>query len=449
MEVILYTEFIKRRNSTRNPTSEGSISVSVTKDLKLKENCSRLKPMFFIGDLNSYVYCKAWGWYYFIKDTKYDINGAQYIECEIDVLGTWRDQIHASIFFVDRCADPTYFNVDICDDALSVEDMVTHVTSAATDCAINSDLIYIVKIMGRDTTEGIGTFVMNRFTLGQFFSQMWVDIDGGMGLGDLEEFMQMWIADPSRFVVGVYSSPIKPSRYVGNVSNQKVYIGGHDTNLYLDRIDVGEAVLDSGIVLNKPTSLYSDFRKTDSAFSQYTIYIPTVGAVPLAADLMDTQLTMDIGGDLFTGDLLFSLKSDGDIVATYSSNCYATQSVGAVNQASNIMSGAIQASQAIISGNVGGVITGVKNGMQISPSIIGSQGGTGGVTVANQVVITCMQKSSAEFPVADYGRPCCKNLKLGNLSGFVKCGNPSIYLSAPKEARDMINSMLSEGVFIE
>lgn len=444
MQVELWKSFTKRKNSTKVPSDSG-----VIKNVTLKGQCDLINPSFFISDVEGYVYLKAWGWYYVIHRVAYDINGAQYIDCNIDVLATWREAIHGSTMFVTRCADPSYYNVNLRDDALSAEDMVSSVTSASTYCSISTGLVYVIKLIGRGTTNGIGTFVMNRFQLENFFSQMWVDIDSGLGLGDLEEFMQMWLADPARYVVGVYSSPIGASVYANNVSLQKVYIGGHETNLEFDRIDKGEVIVHQNLLLNKPTSMYNDFRKTDNAFSQYTIYIPTVGTVPLSPDLMDTSLSIDIGADLFTGDLLFSLKSDGDVVASFGSNCYSTQSIGAVNQASNIMSGAMTATSAVASGNVMGVINGIKSGMQVSPSVIGTQGGTGGVTTANEIVISCMQKSSAEFPLAEYGRPCCKNVRLGNLNGYVQCGNPSIDVSATDIIKQMINSALSSGVYIE
>ena len=449
MEVIFYTEFSKRKNSTKNPETPGAISVSVTKEVTLKGEVDKINPTFFVASTDQYVYCKAWGMYYFVNKISYDIDGAEVVYCNLDVLGTWRNTIHNSTFFIERCADSNYYNVDLRDDALSAEDMVSSVSSASTYCNIASDLLYVVKLLGRGTTNGIGTFIMNRFALEDFFSQMWIDIDGGLGLGDLEEFMQMWLADPARYVVGVYSSPIGASVYANNVSNEQVYIGGHETNLYFDRINMGEVKVVENLQLNMPTSIYTDFRKTDNAFSQYTIYIPTIGTVPLSPDLMDTTLTVDIGADLLSGDLLFTLKSDGDIVASYTGNCYATQSIGAVNQASNIMSGAIATESGIMSGNVGGIINGIKTGMQVSPSVIGSQGGTGAVTIANEIVITCMQKSSAEFPLVDYGRPCCKNLRLGNLKGFIKCGNPSVEVSAMDVAKEMINTKLRDGVFIE
>lgn len=444
MEVIFFTNFSKRKNSTKQPIdSEGEV-----REVKLKGQCDLLNPMFFLKGVTGYVYCKAWGNYYFIHRVGYDIDGAEYVYCNIDFLATWRNVILGSRFFVERCSDNRYYNVDLRDDALSAEDMVSSVTSASTYCNIASDLLYVVKIIGRGSTGGIGTFIMNRFALSDFFSQMWIDIDDGLGLGDLEEFMQMWIADPARYVVGVYSSPIGASVYARNVSNEKVFIGGHETNLEFDRINSGQVEMARNLSIAKPSSIYSDFRKTDPSFSQYTIYIPTIGTVPLSPDLMDTALSMDISADLFSGDILFSLKSDGDVVATYSGNCYAAQSIGTVNQASSIMSGSIETASGLVSGNLGRVIDGIKTGMNVSPSIIGSQGGAA-VVNANEIVVSCMQKSSAEFPLEEYGRPCCKNLTLGDLTGYVKTGNASVSVSALDQVRDMINTALNSGVFIE
>lgn len=277
---------------------------------------------------------------------------------------------------------------------------------------------------------------------------MWADIDDGLGLGDLEEFMQMWIADPIKYVVGVYSTPIGASVYANNVSPETVFFGGHETNLVWDKINNGDVVMFSGS-LAKPASIYSDFRRSDPAFSSYTIYIPTVGTVPLSADLIEKDLSMDIGADLLTGDLLFTLKADEDIVASYNSSCYATQSIGVVNEANGIISGAIGTADSAVKANVVGVVEGIKTAMSPSPSIIGSQGGTGCVSTANEIVITCCQKSSGEFPTSDYGRPCCKNLKLGDLSGFVKCGNASIEIASTEGIRDEINTYLNTGFFVE
>lgn len=455
MEVEFWgSEFKKRKNSTKVPDVSGVVKEVVIKSNFGYENqfqstkCSIVAPSFFVTGAVGYGYCKAWGNYYWITNVSFDIDGAEYIDCRIDVLASWAEFIKESTFFIERCADANYYNTDIRDNAVSVEDMVEHTSSASTYCNFASGLLYVVRILGRGSTGGIGTFVTNLASMQNIFSQMWADIDDGLGLGDLEEFMQMWIADPIKYVVGVYSTPIGASVYANNVSSETVFFGGHETNLIWDRINHGDVVMFSGS-LAKPSTIYTDFRRSDGAFSSYTIYIPTVGTIPLSADLIEKELSMDIGADLLTGDLLFTLKADGDIVASYNSSCYATQSIGVVNEANGVISGAVGTADNAVKGNIPGIVEGIKTAMSPSPSVIGSQGGTGCVSIANEIVITCCQKSSGEFPTNDYGRPCCKNLKVGDLTGFVKCGNASIEIASTERIRDEINTYLNTGFFVE
>lgn len=447
--------FSKKHNSTKQLVNDAAPVATFT-DFVLKQNTDIDTPTFLIDDELrdvNYAYLVELGRFYFIN--KYRL-GNRYIyelECELDTLATYKTYILLYEAFVERCADANYFNPDIMDNALSVEDMVSATDSASTDVGFASALVYIVRIFGRGDTNGIGAFLLTQFQLANIFSQMWVDIDDGLGLGDLEEFMQMWIADPIKYIVGIYSSPIGVSIYNNNCSQEDIYIGGHKTNLSAPRINHGEVKIHDNLVLNKPSSIYSDFRKTDPAFSQYTIYIPTIGTLPLSADLMDTTLTLGLSADLFTGDLLFTLKSDGDIVASYTSNCYATQSVGVANQASSIMGGA---SKVLAGGATGspagaaiGLIDGIKTSFDTTPSVIGSQGNTAFVTTATDVVISVVQKASAEFPLAVAGRPCCKNLLLSNLTGYVKCGGASLDVPANEAVKLKLNAFLNEGFYIE
>lgn len=442
-------QFNKKKNSTALPTGD-----YVSFNFVFKQETSLLNPILLINtSLSIYTYN-----YFYIEElqTYYFRDGIESVNTDIfrltlsiDRLATYRSQILNYVPFIERCSDSRYYNVDINDNALSVEDVIEHVQSASTYCNFSSGLLYIIRILGRDSTGGIGTYITNKSNMENIFSQMWVDVDDGLGLGDLEEFMQIWIADPIKYLIGVYSTPIGASVYAHNVSSDStVYFGGHETNIQWDKITNGEVVMFSGS-LSKPTSIYSDFRKTDPAFSQYTLYLPTIGTVPLSADIMDRSLSMDIGADLWTGDLLFKLMADGELISTYRSNCYATQSIGVVNETSAIMSSAISGVSSVINQNPTGAIEAFKSVASPTPSIIGSQGGTGCVSVANEIVITCTQKSSAEFPLTVYGRPCCKNIPLSQITGFVKCAKSSVNLHADESSIDIINSMLDDGIYIE
>lgn len=448
MQVQLWSNFSKKENSTKRPSGSAHIV-----DVTLKRETSMTNPVFIMtidNHVYNYLWVPEWHRYYFINDIVYGNTNLCELHCTHDVLATYKDDIENYVGFVDRTSHPTWYNTDISDSAISVEDVVEFMDSANTSCGIASGLLYIVRIIGRGTTNGIGTFVMNRARMQELFSSLWGDVDTGSVTGDIIDFLQLYISNPSQYIVGCYASPIGATTYAKNTTFEKVYLGGHETDLELDRINNGQVIIEQNLKLNKPTSLYTDFRKTDSSFSQYNIYIPTIGTFQLSPDIMDSNLTMDISADLITGDLFFKLKSNGHQVATYNSNCYSSMSIGNINNASGVVAGTIQAGVSLLTANPVGLIQGAQSAFSPTPSVIGSQGGTGCVSLANEIVITCLQKRSAEFPTMVYGKPCCKNMALSQLSGhYIKCANSSIDIAGTEPDKNEVNRMLDGGFYLE
>lgn len=448
MQVQLWSGFSKKENSTKRPSG-----VPHVVDVALKRETSMSNPNFIMtidNEVYNYMWVPDWGRYYFINDVVYGNSNLCEIPCKHDVLATYKDDIANYVGFVERTSHPSWYNTDINDNAISVEDVVEYMDSESTYCNISNGLLYIVRIIGRGTTNGIGTFVMNRSQMQKIFSSLWGDVDSGSVTGDIIDFLQLYISNPSQYIVGCYSSPIGASVYANNTSNETVFLGGHETDLKLDRINNGQVIVESNLTLRKPASLYSDFRKTDPTFSQYTIYIPTIGTFPLSADIMDSILTMDISADLISGDLFFKLKANGHPVATYNSSCYSSMSIGTLNSANGVVAGTMQAGVSLLTANPVGLIQGAQSAFSPTPSVIGSQGGTGCVSLANEIVISCLQKRSAEFPTMVYGRPCCRNMALNQLSGhYIKCANSSIDIAGTEADKNAVNNYLDSGFYLE
>lgn len=448
MQIQLWSGFTKKKDSTKRPSG-----VPHVVDVSLKRETSMTNPTFIMtidNEVYNYVWVPDWGRYYFINDIVYGNSNLCELRCTLDILATYKDDISNYMGFVERTSHPSWYNTDINDNAISVEDVVEYMDSESTYCNISNGLLYIVRIIGRGTTNGIGTFVMNRSQMQKIFSSLWGDVDSGSVTGDIIDFLQLYISNPSQYIVGCYSSPIGASVYANNTSNETVFLGGHETDLKLDRINNGQVIVESNLTLRKPASLYSDFRKTDPTFSQYTIYIPTIGTFPLSADIMDSTLTMDISADLISGDLFFKLKANGHPVATYNSSCYSSMSIGTLNSANGVVAGTMQAGVSLLTANPVGLIQGAQSAFSPTPSVIGSQGGTGCVSLANEIVISCLQKRSAEFPTMVYGRPCCRNMALNQLSGhYIKCANSSIDIAGTESDKNAVNSYLDSGFYLE
>lgn len=481
MEIELWgIDFNKRKNSTKIPQTTG-----VKKQVTLKNGCSVISPSFFVTGVVGYSYLKAWNNYYWITNIAYDINGAEYIDCRIDVLASWRSVITGSTFFVERCADSRYYNTDLFDEALSIEDGLEVSSSADTNIFGEASGSYLVTILGKSANTGIATFVFSAAPPAGLFNPLYsMDNIGDDGFIDgwsdiLEGFqglIKLWISDPSKFIVSVKFSPLTASWYLGG--SAPIYVGWFDTGISAQQIGVG--VWKDTFTLNKPTSIYNDFRRTDSRCSVYNIYFPGVGTVDLAPEIIEFTLSVEVALDMQAGGVHYTLMADGAPVGTYDGNIYSDVGYGgssinggAITQTAGGIAGAMSAAPHIATDVVdiettsaslefssaaqkvafiASVVTAIKGiGGAIKPQAsLASPIGSRAATVANpDITVSCIQKHTAEFPVNDFGRPCCKNLTLGSLTGFVKCANASIDISANLGIREEINTFLNTGFFME
>ena len=112
---ITFYSINKKQNSTKRPNTDG-----VTYDCKLKEECSILTPNIKL-DLGlstapsfNYAYISDWGRYYFVKNWTF-YNRLWEADLEVDVLGTYKDEIGNSNLYVLRSA--SRFNGRIIDTA--------------------------------------------------------------------------------------------------------------------------------------------------------------------------------------------------------------------------------------------------------------------------------------------------------------------------------------------
>lgn len=82
-------------NKTMNDTSH-TMSSTITRECKLKENCSRHDPVFIVEGLNKltrYNYCSWESGYYWIDDLVYITRDIQEVHCHLDPMATFRDSI--------------------------------------------------------------------------------------------------------------------------------------------------------------------------------------------------------------------------------------------------------------------------------------------------------------------------------------------------------------------
>lgn len=455
MEIRLYKDFVKRINSTKQPpATSGSYD---TKTVRLKEETSLMHPTFILSNFDpryNYIHVPYWNRYYFVKDVVLNVEGVFEISCDLDPLATYKDSIGATTTYIERTSDLSKVSPFVHDGAISSESKIVSTESAVTN-AFPSSTVYILRVMGRGSTNGIGTFVVTYNDIKNIFSGYWGAVDDGSITDYIEALINLYINDPAQYIVGVYRSPIGITDYNDNGSDEVIYMGGHETNLHGIRINNPNTIIFNPH-LNKPANMYSDFRAYDPAFSSYNMYLPTVGNVSLPAEIMHMDLQIICCADLFCGDLTFMLYADGDLISTYTSNCYASVSVGVQNGSSggSLMANALGVGASIATGNVLATVPGLIAGEQriISPpaSVLGTQGSLGAIETYPDIIITCSQKSSTDYPTGVYGRPCAKNLQISTMSGYIKCQNASISnIAGTDEEKNLVNGLLNGGFYYE
>ena len=149
MATVSFGNLSKRRNSTKQPSG-----LSDQRDCKLKETTSVDHPTFIVTGNNFHYNYASWdGRYYFIKDIRSVHNGLSEIDCEIDVLATYKSAILNTTAYV--LYDSTS-NTELPDNRLPMKTTKT-VSASSAACPLVPDAggTYILSLTGSHGSTGV------------------------------------------------------------------------------------------------------------------------------------------------------------------------------------------------------------------------------------------------------------------------------------------------------
>jgi len=491
MEVKLYKRFPKRMNSTVNPDSyigpaiEGHIM-----DLKLKANfgyenqnqsikCDKLHPSFFITGDNDWEYLKAWDMYYFITKVDYDINGAQYIECLIDVLGTWRDEIFATRAFVTYSTK--IFNKYLKDSRVApTSDIEVNVyRDNGIDLLSDSQIGYILTVM--EVTQGD---VSSGNIVSYYIDQIQLDLIVGKIIEDGNNFfgaLGLTITDALQAIKGLRLCPF-PKNVLPHTADRIIKLGKYDTGIEATPLTREPYVVNDGISYQ----LYDDFRDLEP-YSSARIFLPLVGVVNIPMNKLvggAKSLGYRMYANVETGKITYLLfrrgpnpgSTQSDIIGTYSGDFSFEVPLG-VNVISNpigsaitaLGGGAALAAEAIATGGVAVAAEGVLAGASVtsagiaaasfitSNDIIGTFSGNFGWGACSYIKLEITHHKVNVDPETLrplYGRECREVHLIEDLydegeGNYCRTDGFSIKLGVINEVREMINSAMDNGVYLE
>lgn len=458
MQLTLYENFSKRSNSTKRP--EGGYNV----DVKLKANTSVEAPVFLIDGINLDInYCKWNNHYYFINDIMLGNNNIYELHCTQDLLATFKDDIGDYTAFVERSA--SNYNVNLPDEAVTCSEQASvYAHEHATLSWFNSTGCYVVRVIGHQTVQskgGITSYVMSADEVKQLMSICYSQpgssvFDDIINAGDeVENALARAIFKPSQYILSIHWLPLQKQTVAG--AGQTVFLGEFRTDMTAQCVQA--LGVSANTVIPIPANTYGDFRDVTEPFTQYTLYLGGVGAIPISAKDVVAGMVAAYSIDFLTGDTEIEVMTGGlKLIGSYKTNIAVHIPIGGMTSdiggsIAMVGSGAISGSSAgiggIIGGAAGGLIKGITHLMNPTPSVLGTQSSMTSLQAFPYVWMSKRVMGSGDIPIESYGRPLCKNVRIGSLSGFVKCAGASIDLPSLKDDRDAVNSLLNSGFYFE
>lgn len=491
MNIILYTGFAKKRNSTKVP-GEGVSSQTVTGTLK--DPCSVMNPTFRLNrgvldnvpDTFNYAYIALFSRYYFVQDVRW-VGGFWEMTLEVDALASYRSQIGSSSHYILRTNSTTDFNPMITDTmypATNNIDLYQYSITSGFVQNINSG-IYIVGIVSGNDVDAVGAISYYAMTPAEFgdlkdallsddnLTTMDVtDAQGVMQITDLSKPLFKALYNPYQYIASCMWFPIVKSA-ITSTPVTSIKIGWWDYNLSGDLINAQNIALQEGptLIRSHPQAATRGSYLNYAPYTRCTIY-GIFGTIPLDLsyfDRDDDTLDLNYIIDLITGQCRVRVESYQGPSATPYRHCVterdflcgvpiqlaqiATDYLGASVAAIDTVAGTMQN---LFSLNVGGAISnaahGIYNTLNASMPQFSTSGTNGSFLITNSYMDTTFVYQYYQLVDEDIGhkgRPLCEIRTINTLSGYILCADGEFDISCLEEERSMISDFLTTGFFWE
>lgn len=496
MNIILYTGFEKKRNSTKQPTQQ---TISITKTGTLKEPCSVLNPVFklkrdpldSVPDLYNYAYIPKFGRFYFVTNVTWNEGFWEY-QLAVDVLASYAADIGDSSHYILRTnSSTTNFDPMITDTmypATNDIDLYQYAISSAFVSNI-SDGIYVVGIISgshvgypASQVGAISYYAMTATEFGDLKEALLsdenlvtmdiTDAQGGMKITDLSKPLFKALYNPYQYIASCMWFPFPKSAIV-STPVQTIPIGWWDYTLSGNLITAQNVSIVEG-----PTTIHQ--HPQAATRGEYLNYAPYTrcsvygiyGTIPLDLSFFDRDddtLVLFYTIDLITGQCrvrIQSYQSSAAVIHHHNVSerdflCgvpiqlaqIATDYLGASVAAIDATASTIQNALSL---NIGGAISsaahGIYNTLNAAMPQMSSSGTNGSFLITNQNLNTTFSYQHYKIVDEDIdhkGRPLCQIRTINTLSGYILCADGEFNISCLDEERTMISDFLTGGFFWE
>lgn len=494
MVAVYIGTFDKKINSTARPdTSQFS-----QYNCEIKANTSMSNPTLIIatgnlvfnhgsnnwnnpgvGEIN-YCYIPLWQRYYFIRDISFGAPNSEII-CTIDVLATYKTNIGSSSQYVLRCATATYIDGSLIDNYYPTKtgvDVDTYsIVNKPFSTLENSSTWYSIGII---TQGGTQFYLMNYATLNDFLHYLLSDGFASatlqtLGVTLLGKEQSKLLVDPLQYITAGYIIPFDVMDYILTPDIESVDTVPVGYTAYTRPSDkVIYRIIDPiiHIVFTVSTENFPHHPQVargtylDRApYTQSQLFLPGYGLIAVDANEMRSFPTYAINYDIdmrtgaamiTTGNYVTTFnKTSANLLVPIPFSQVQARGIGALDVANvvNNTFGGISITNpfstitSMTSSLTNFVGDAVKNMIPHARNV-GAYGSFADLYGDIELFFTFY--SVADNDITNEGAPCCKVLKISNLSGFISCMNTHIVLSgATKSETEQVINYMNGGFYYE
>ena len=483
MQLLLFKNFSKRRNSTKQVDD----STGIVTDVVLKQGTSIESPVFLIQGVDLDVnYAKFNNHYFYIDDIVVGNNNIYEIHCSQDLLATYKSQILATrcnILYASGANVP-----GIIDKRIPV---LTNMNIRENSVVVSSDSSVLITggrgavVLGITGRGSMGSYLLEHSSL---ITDLLNDVDGWYDgtvtttLDAAKQFIYGGSAgDCLKSAIGI-PFLFSPDEVSSDTNAQPIVLGNYpcktQTNSGIEPIrgySITEPVLKFSNTVDIP---WSDSETTYRMppFSSVYLYLPLIGMItlPTADIIVEKGITVIYCVNITSGDISVEYKgsTSGRIIGTASGNCALAMPFGNTGiNTSKITNGVLAGANAIATGittlatggsagvaslGIGGGLATVAAGTISSLGGMGNgSGGLGGGAshmldkLIHCYVVSHFQRESPSKYNDIMGKPFMAVSTPGAFSGFVMTEGFSINIDGLGNDKEEINSAMDKGVYIE
>lgn len=459
MQIVVYSGFTKRINSTKRPTDGTTI------DVVLKLPCGVMNPTFRISGFNTAWNYIQWGnRYYYVDDITIETNDIATYNCSLDTMATFKNDILSSSQFVTRSASA--YNAHVIDGiyptlaGASIDTQNFTMSESLTGAGT-----YVIGIVNPLAKGGVAyyTFGAGGTTFRDFvnymFSDAWLDAQA-----DISIEIQKELINPFQYIVSCVWYPFSIAG-----TSRHVYFGYWDSEIDAGLLDESQrlhAISGSLTLPRHPQATANGVYMNSAPYTRYLLDCYTFGQIPLdPAPFVDSAgVSIDVIVDVFASAAELRVTNSGGTYEHRYNNDFGVtiplsqltektiqSTVGVVGATgagavAGAALGPVGAAVGGILGAAGGIMAGINN---LFPQVQ-TMGGVGSKNAYTRTpFVQCEFYNTPTIAPTIVGRPLMAQRTLSSLSGYTICERVDLTTSASPEEKQEIINFMTNGFFIE